>query len=392
MEYTKEHIVELRDRWVHPSRYGVKIPEGMTEEKFAEEIRDKIIGIINEIAEIKNWGQEEEKLSEIQEYQKMIDFPFIEEVANSVDLRGIDLSRIEFAKGVYLWRVDLSFSNLNWVKLQNADLFRTNLQKADLQRANLQEADLYGANLQNANLFGANLQEAKLLMAKLQNAALHWANLENSNLSGTNLTNADLGWARFNGATVNSATKFIDPEKGIKKIKAEREANQKDDYTAAYEIYLKLKLLYRANGFYPEADNFLYRELVCRRKAKRQKISVATDWLFDNLFAYALKPLVVLRTAVVGIVAFALAFANCPLLSGHIFFHTGKDIFTLAEIGFLPRLWKSFYFSVVTFSTLGYGDMFPCGWAQFVVILEALFGLIAMGIFVVSLARRMMSA
>ena len=46
------------------------------------------------------------------------------------------------------------------------------------------------------------------------------------------------------------------------------------------------------------------------------------------------------------------------------------------------------YFSIVTFTTLGYGDFSPSGGLRFVAAAEAFFGAALMALFVVSLARK----
>lgn len=48
----------------------------------------------------------------------------------------------------------------------------------------------------------------------------------------------------------------------------------------------------------------------------------------------------------------------------------------------------SLYFSIVTFSTVGYGDYVPVGWVRGVAVLEGLFGITLLPLFVISLTRR----
>ncbi|NJN82937.1 MAG: two pore domain potassium channel family protein [Caldilineaceae bacterium] len=52
---------------------------------------------------------------------------------------------------------------------------------------------------------------------------------------------------------------------------------------------------------------------------------------------------------------------------------------------FLPAL----YFSVVTFTTLGYGDIQPHGFARFLVSVEALLGIFLISLFVFVFCRKM---
>ena len=53
--------------------------------------------------------------------------------------------------------------------------------------------------------------------------------------------------------------------------------------------------------------------------------------------------------------------------------------------------WQALYFSIVTWTTLGYGDIVPLGWARALAASEALVGYLIMGVLVaalVTMARR----
>jgi len=55
---------------------------------------------------------------------------------------------------------------------------------------------------------------------------------------------------------------------------------------------------------------------------------------------------------------------------------------------FKPDLFDSLYFSVVTFTTLGYGDITVSGLLRIVVICEAFCGIFIMPLFIVALSRK----
>ncbi len=116
--------------------------------------------------------------------------------------------------------IDLSFTPAN---LRGADLSGANLQRASLVSANLQCADLShaqmigtffeAANLKRASLFSAKLWSAGLYLADLDGANLYGADLRDAHAAETNLTGADLVGAHLEGAdlrfaTVNGATKL----------------------------------------------------------------------------------------------------------------------------------------------------------------------------------------
>ncbi len=57
--------------------------------------------------------------------------------------------------------------------------------------------------------------------------------------------------------------------------------------------------------------------------------------------------------------------------------------------GLNENYFSAFYYSVVTFTTLGYGDITPQGgWAQLLVIVEVVFGYVTLGVFVYLLSRK----
>jgi len=60
---------------------------------------------------------------------------------------------------------------------------------------------------------------------------------------------------------------------------------------------------------------------------------------------------------------------------------------TLACQSYLTILFNTCYFSVVTFTTLGYGDLSPIGAMKALAALEALFGAITLGFLVVGLTK-----
>jgi tetratricopeptide (TPR) repeat protein len=55
---------------------------------------------------------------------------------------------------------------------------------------------------------------------------------------------------------------------------------------------------------------------------------------------------------------------------------------------FKPNFFEAFYFSMVTFTTVGFGDIIPVGFAKFMVMLEAFSALFITPIFVIGLSRK----
>jgi len=110
------------------------------------------------------------------------------------DLSGLDLT------GARLAGCDLSRANLEDAVLFGADLSGANLFHARLARAELTGARLIGANLQGADLSGAGLGRADLSEASLVDANLRRATLVETKLVGADLRQADLSDATARAA------------------------------------------------------------------------------------------------------------------------------------------------------------------------------------------------
>ena len=86
----------------------------------------------------------------------------------------------------------------------------------------------------------------------------------------------------------------------------------------------------------------------------------------------------VLLTSFSGIIALPTHFANLYLWLGIRFSSDTEPI---------KDFWTSLYFSVVTWTTLGYVDIGPIGAARFVVIVEAALGYVLMALLIAAFVR-----
>lgn len=136
-----------------------------------------------------------------------------------------------------------------------------------------------------------------------------------------------------------------------------------------------------------------------REQHVRQKRALATDdlpfWAWQMLSrwitGYGEKPLRIVGTSAIVIGVWGLLY---PLLGGIVITTTGEPLHVFEPVGTplqdLPggKWLMSFYFSVITFTTLGYGDIHPASApAQILAGLESLMGgaLLALLVAVLSL-------
>lgn len=310
---------------------------------------------------------------------------------NSHNLKNVVLTGADL-KHVDLSLADLSGSDLSGADLTGANLFKTNLKGAilvgtifkgaeltgaDFSSANLEDADLSGcglgvacfnnaklfnANLSSSTLSGANLEGADLRCCKLQHSRLRESTLVNADLTGANMRSVDLSLSKVSGAVFQNTDlrdarlRMIKDFKNAQWIGADiRDIN----FAGAYQMrrfivdqnYLKE---FRESS---RLSSFIYMiwwvTSDCGRSVTRWFL-----WILLLIFLFAF-------------------------------------IYSYVEIDFgdYPTWFSGIYYSVVTITTLGYGDVCPASLTgQIFAIAEVLAGYIMLGglisIFSNKVARR----
>jgi len=279
-----------------------------------------------------------------------------------------------------------------------------NLQGASLNYANLQGARLGGANLQGAELYEADLRTADLPRALvLGRVSLQGAKLQEAWLAECVISEeADLDgvvWAeprkRWYGGTAPS---YVLREERDARAEKDREWRA-EAFHSVERTYRQIKRCYQQSGQYDLAGEFYIREMECRRQHPETAWWARwLRWVFLlKLCGYFERPWLVL-------IWMLLLFLASAAVQGYIGINqsvppTGQAAERAAaglnqarhvsapEARHDPG--TALYFSGVTITTLGYGDLYPRpGWGRAWAILEAGFGVFLMALFLVCLARR----
>jgi len=278
------------------------------------------------------------------------------------------------------------------VKLVEQDAFRD----CSLIGATFQSTVLRHSTFENADL-----RESKFDHVDARDVDLSDVNLSGASVHGTDFRDADFTGARFDQAVisntrVNRETTFGGTMEFDREL---RDAESSEEYRkraeAAVWTYREIHRLFIDNALPLQAREYYNREKDTRRRLAwklghyPQAIKAeASRWVTG----YGMNPYRVIGTAAVVIVVCAFLFP----LTGGIEETTGDDTARWAlgnlsgQLSYIRLvLVKSLYFSTITFTTLGYGDISPVGTtARAVAGIESLLGALLTALLVFVLSRR----
>ena len=284
--------------------------------------------------------------------------------------------------GAYLRHASLT--NVDW--FAGRSLLGADFTGADLQATDFSGADLTLATLTDASAIGADFTGANLEGAIFTNADLRRATLEDAKLHGTVLGRIHIG-----GGTRMGDGAVYDRDRTPPTLVDEHPLE------AAAWVYRHLQTVYQDNALPELARLNYYRERDARRRLawERSDFVRAIKWEVSRwVMGYGTTPYRVLVTSLIVIVVCALLF---PLTGGIQEVDGSRAItYSIEDPSSASRWWigqvlfKSAYFSVVTFATLGYGDIQPIGTgARFLAGVEAILGSLLAAILVFVLTRMM---
>ncbi len=294
------------------------------------------------------------------------------------NLKGIIL-KVAHLEGAYLEDAHLEGANLEDARLEKAKLWDAHLEEADLasahlEKANLAHAHLEGVDLWNAHFDGTDLAHARLEGVDLYGAHFKGAHLEDAHLEGAYLRSAHLEGAYLRGAVFDDDTKLENVDWG-NYILGEEKAGFFDSAVASYR---HLKVWYTNAGYSDIAAKFYYREREASRKDAKHWYGRLELEILRVLFGYGER----WRRVLISIAVLMLLFASIYLVISTFIPNFG----TLTPNTFLHSL----YYSVVSFTALGYGEWAPqpTGWIKGIGAFESLVGVSMLALLLVTFFRK----
>jgi len=271
--------------------------------------------------------------------------------------------------------------------MKGLQLQRAQLEGLDLVRHgqkigyDLSGSDFYRAKLRGAHFFNITLENGSLMKADLRDANLHFGHFSGSNLLGIQL----------DGSKID----HIEVGNMIPQEKLAHEANRAGEIEKAVDFYEQAEEIYRAlrkaaedQGLFSLGGRFIHSELVMRRHCQPLfSVNRLTSKCIDLFCGYGERPGNVVIFSLILIVVCACIYSSFGLyFEGQLL---QLDLINKNLLDNLKGFLVSLYFSVVTFTTLGYGDVTPAGGSRPVAAIEAFSGGFTMALFVVVFVKKM---
>jgi len=284
---------------------------------------------------------------------------FEKENLSGVDLSGADLTGASLSESNFS-QANLTGVNLSLAKIDHCEFMGANLSRANLAGAisnfsgfgvaNLSSVNFFGAKFKQVTLTRADLSKSDFRASDLSGTRIRDANLTNAVFSNANLKRCELEGSSLAGADFNNANLKKASLKGLKHY-------QKANWIGTDIRGIDFHGAYLIRRFIMD-QNYLHE---FRTQSKAHEI-IYKIWLLTSDCGRSFMRWLIIIVFLTFL--FAVLFSLVPMDWG-----AHGDSF------FAPL-----YFSVVTITTLGYGDITPTTLAgELLTVLEVAFGYCSLG-------------
>ncbi len=292
-------------------------------------------------------------------------------------LEGADLCYAQL-KNAYLMEAHLEDAIFLEANLKYAELSLSELERAMLTGAHLESADLTGANLkeahlENAHLEGSNLRDADLQKAEVGNAHLEGAKLQEASLMSTHFLgatvdgNTNMWKVGVNQFTIRIAKSWHYTDFSgvpLENVIVDPPTKQLIKYNVRRKYWYKWITEKNWYEVFHDESNIIPRTFLDRYI---HSLIHLFFWISD----YGLRTWRIIVTFFGLAITFAVVYRLCPTF-----------VMVNQVVGDIRGFWHALYFSVVTMTTLGFGDIAanPDSWGgQTLLMLQVILGYVLLG-------------
>jgi len=285
--------------------------------------------------------------------------------SENADFRSASFEKRALFGGIRAAKVDFTYSRFYDLMI----LSTAEIDSSKLDKLIMEESRIFGS----MDLSGVECVTLSLAKAKCTGSI---------KLRGAKFDKVDLTDAAYNELDVDLDQIFI-AKPNRSKLIFEDGANSPRSLKI---IYMRLKVNYQKLGMRDEEDE-LYRRLrgveaQTKRETRNYLPYIIDKYILDLLFGYGTLPYRAFASSVALVLLYSMLYVLFGISKGNPGLWGGQ--FSLSGA------FDSLYFSCITFTTIGYGDITPTGVARFLAATEGFFGIFMMGAFSVTFARKLL--
>ena len=242
-------------------------------------------------------------------------------------------------------------------------------------------------NLENSVFKECRINDLKFIESNLENTIFSNMIINNNQISdcdcrGIKIINSSIEKLKFEDKNITRLDEYV----FIDNIRIDKK--YKKSYEEVAKVYKNIAKKLEENNLINCASEYYYLSKCIENRALTgiDKIKSTIYWL---LCGYGERPTYALITSLEIIFVFAVIYMFTGLsINGATVNYMEAFSYGLAERNVITDFMSSLYFSMVTFTTVGYGDITPLNLSIFLSGVEMFLGLTMMGIWTATLARK----
>ena len=274
---------------------------------------------------------------------------------------------------------NVSFENCRFYKPDNINIFS--------DECIFMKIIFKNCNLENSVFKECRISDLKFIESTLEHAIFSNVLIENNQISdcdcrGLKIINSTIEKFRFEDKNITKLDEYV----FIDTIKLDKK--YKKSYEEVARVYKNISKKLEENNLINHASEYYYLSKCIEHKSLTgiDKINSTIYWL---LCGYGERPTYALITSLEIIFGFAVLYMFTGLsISGNVVNYVEVFSYNFSERNVVTDFMSCLYFSTVTFTTVGYGDITPLNLSVFLSAIEMFLGLTMTGIWTATLARK----
>lgn len=261
-----------------------------------------------------------------------------------------------------------------------------------ISNCNFQNCSFNNCNMENSLIRDSILANTKFVLSNLRNSifakvCLNQISIIDCDFRSLKIIDHNIKGFEFRDSFVTKFDEdtFISP---IDLNQTKKEHLKDEFYERYFKFYKIISSKFAENGLLDISGSYYYLSKSIERKLLKG-ITKIKSYIFWMLCGYGEKPTYALVTSLEIILIFTIIYMFAGLnINGDIINYRLFIIKDLADKNLILDFMKSLYFSIVTFTTVGYGDITPIGYSVILSGIEMFLGVTMVGVWTATLARK----